>query len=112
MPAENVFISVIIPAFNAESFLVDAVNSVLGQSYRNFELIIVNDGSLDLTSELIADIMRKDSRVRSVTHVHNRGLPATRNSGIKAAKGEWIAFLDADDKWLPEKLSEQVDIFA
>lgn len=94
--------SVVIPAYNAEKYLLDAINSVLRQTYTEFELIVVDDGSTDSTAEILSNI--NDDRVLLIQRP-NGGLAAARNSGIKAAKGEFVAFLDADDRWLPNKLS-------
>lgn len=95
-------ISVIIPAYNAANSLEEAVSSVLAQSFENFEVIIVNDGSADKTPEIINALT--DNRIRAIHHPGNQGAAAARNSGIAAARGHYVAFLDADDLWLPEKL--------
>ncbi len=90
-------VSVIIPAFNAAAFLAEAVGSVLSQSVEDWELIIVDDGSTDgLTPRLADTLAAADSRVRAM-HTPNRGVSAARNAGMAAARGEWLAFLDADD---------------
>jgi glycosyltransferase involved in cell wall biosynthesis len=96
-------VSVIIPAYNCACFIGDALNSVFGQTYRPIEVIVVDDGSSDET----ADIVRSYQSVRYIRQ-NNHGPSAARNTGIRAAKGEYIAFLDADDLWVAEKLSEQV----
>jgi teichuronic acid biosynthesis glycosyltransferase TuaG len=99
MPA----ISVIIPAYNAEAFLARAIRSVEAQSFQDFELVVVDDGSTDGT----ADIARGFSSVRYVRGSH-QGEAGARNLGLEEATGELVAFVDADDEWLPEKLARQV----
>ena len=98
-------ISVIIPTYNREKMLVEAVQSVLEQSYRNFEIIVVDDGSTDNTKLSLKQY--KDQL--TLIHQCNRGPSAARNTGIKAAKGEFLAFLDSDDLWKPDKLKIQKD---
>lgn len=103
-------ISVIIPAYNAESFIAETLNSVLTQSYRDLEVIVIDDGSTDRTAEIVEKIARRDERVRLVFQ-QNAGVAAARNAGIKMARGEWFAFLDADDIWYPHKLEKQLQRF-
>ena len=99
-------VSVIVPTHNMGHFLGSALQSVLSQSYRDFEIIVVDDGSTDNTSEVLARYSL-DAIIRCL-HQENRGPSAARNAGIKAARGRYIAFLDADDMWLPGKLDRQV----
>ncbi len=98
-------VSVVIPAYNVAAFIEDAVNSVLRQTFEDFELIIVDDGSTDDTAAICKAC--SDPRVRLVAQA-NRGLAGARNTGIRAAKGEFVAFLDADDLWHPTKLAKHV----
>ena len=100
-------ISVVIPAYNQAEFLREAIQSVLDQTYANFEIIVVDDASPDHTSEVVMQF--DDPRVNLVAHVENRGLPASRNTGIRAARGELIALLDADDYFHPEKIETHVN---
>jgi len=100
-------VSVIIPTYNGSNTILRAVHSVLNQTYSNFELIIVDDCSKDNTFEVIKSI--KDERVKVLRHKNNRGGSAARNTGIKKAKGEYIAFLDDDDEWVKEKLASQIE---
>ncbi|TLN28536.1 glycosyltransferase family 2 protein, partial [bacterium] len=98
-------VSVIIPSYNRADMVMDAVNSVLRQTFADWELIVVDDGSQDNTREVIAAV--RDERVRYI-YQDNQGLPGARNSGIRAARGEYVAFLDSDDVFLPHKLAVQV----
>ncbi len=99
-------ISVIITAYNSEKHIASAIGSVLEQTYPHWELIVVNDGSTDRTLEICRSFA--GSRVRIIDQA-NRGVSEARNAGIRNSQGEYIAFLDADDLWLPEKLERQVD---
>lgn len=105
---KSIMVSVIIPTYNRARFLDRAIQSVLKQTYKNLELIIVDDNSSDDTDALIASI--KDDRLCYIKHDTNKGASAARNTGIKDARGEYIAFLDSDDEWLPTKLEEQVSV--
>jgi len=100
-------VSVIVPTYNRAYLLKEALDSVLAQCYRNFELIVVDDGSTDHTSRLLASY---GDRI-TVLFQPNAGVSAARNRGIQAASGDLIALLDSDDYWLPEKLAAQVDFF-
>ena len=103
-------ISIIVAAYNAEKTIEQAINSVLRQTYTNFELLVVNDCSTDRTAELVKSIAAKDSRVRLISNVKNNGVSYTRKHGLEEAKGSWIAILDSDDAWAPEKLEKQIDL--
>ena len=101
-------VSVVIPAYNAEHFIVDALDSISRQTRLPFEVIVINDGSSDRTRQVIQDWIEK-AAIDYPVYLHtqeNRGLPATRNVGIGHAKGKWIALLDADDIWEPCHLAE------
>jgi len=100
-----VMVSVVIPTYNRARFVTRAVESVLAQTYADYEIIVVDDGSTDDTKEALRPY---ESRIRSLCQ-ENAGVSAARNTGISAARGEWIAFLDSDDEWLPEKLAVQMD---
>ena len=100
-------VSVIIPTYNYGSFIEKAIASVQSQTFQDFEIIVVDDGSTDDTAEVLAGI--KDPRL-TVIRTRNRGISAARNEGLKRASREYIAFLDADDCWLPDKLSAQIRI--
>jgi glycosyltransferase involved in cell wall biosynthesis len=99
-------VSVVIPTFNRGLLLREAVRSVLAQSFRDFELIVADDGSTDGTPDFIRTI--DDARVRCVPIAHSGSAAWVRNAGVARARGEWVAFLDSDDLWLPEKLERQL----
>lgn len=105
----NPTVSVIIPVFNRANTVGRAIASVLGQTYRDFELIVVDDASCDGTAAAIRAF--RDRRIVFMSHKANQGAPAARNTGLSVARGEYIAFLDSDDEWLPSKLEKQVDLF-
>lgn len=104
------FVSVIMPAYNAEKTVVEAVESVLNQTYKDFELIVINDCSKDKTADVLEKIAVKDARVRVLHNRENSGVSATRNYGVSEAQGEWIAFLDSDDMWRSDKLEKQIEV--
>lgn len=108
MPESKPTVSVIIPTYNRGSLLSRSVRSVLYQTYTDFELIVVNDGSSDNTDQIMK--IFQDSRIVYIKHSTNKGASAARNTGLKIAKGSFIAFQDSDDEWLPEKLEKQVQI--
>lgn len=105
---ENPLVTIVIPAYNYQSFLPETLNSVLAQKYQNFELIVVDDGSTDKTKDVVAEFLAKDPRIKYF-YQSNAGLSAARNLGIKNAGGEYIQFLDADDLLSNSKLSLQVE---
>lgn len=100
-------ISIIIPTYNYARFLPEAIESVLKQTYKDYEIIVVDDGSTDNTKEIID---KYKDKIRYI-YQENKGLPSARNTGIKSAKGEYFAFLDSDDVFLPEKLELQIGRF-
>lgn len=107
------FISVIIPFFNDASFLTEAIESVLQQTFTDWELLLINDGSTDKSTEIASQYAAAfPQRIKHLAHpgYANKGVSATRNLGFAHANGTWIALLDADDVWLPEKLSAQTAI--
>lgn len=99
-------VSVVIPAYNQAEFLGEAIQSVLNQTYDQFEIVVVNDASPDQTNEVVAQY--NDPRIKNIIHEKNQGLPASRNTGIKVAKGDVIALLDSDDIFHPDKLKTHV----
>ncbi len=101
-------VSVIIPTYNSEKYIEKTVSSALSQTYVNLEIIIVDDCSRDNTREVIKSISNVDSRVRYVFQDTNQGAAVARNVGIRNARGRFIAFLDSDDIWLPDKVEKQM----
>lgn len=99
-------ISVIIPVYGVEKYIAQTIESVLAQTYSNWELILVDDGSPDNSVEICQQFT--DKRIK-IIHQANRGLAGARNTGIRHAKGEYLAFLDGDDLWLPEKLAKHLE---
>ena len=99
-------ISVILPAYNREGTILRAVQSVLGQTYSDIELIVVDDGSTDGTGDIVTSI--QDPRMKLLRTVTNQGACAARNLGVAAARGDWVAFQDSDDAWYPGKLERQL----
>ena len=109
----NPLVSVIIPAYNAEKSIGDALDSVFAQTYRPIEVIVVDDGSTDKTAEVVKKYQKLNAHNVNLTYMYqqNSGPSKARNIGIRKAHGEYIAFLDADDHWMQEKLDKQVQIF-
>lgn len=103
-------VAVVIPAYNSESTIEETINSVLSQTFVDFEIIVVNDGSTDRTKHIVEKLMGRDSRIKLHTQ-ENHGLSAARNTGIRLANSTYVAFLDSDDHWLPDKLSNQLRLF-
>lgn len=107
MSYKDILVSVIIPVYNVEAYLSECVNSVLNQTYRNIEVILVDDGSPDNCPQMCDEFALKDSRVK-VVHKDNGGLSSARNAGIKVSTGEYIMFLDSDDYWSDNDVLEGV----
>jgi glycosyltransferase involved in cell wall biosynthesis len=103
-------VSVILPTYNRADLLMRAIQSVLCQTFRDFELVVVDDASDDHTDNIVAQY--SDERLQYVRHAERRGAAAARNTGIRVSQGAYIAFQDSDDEWLPEKLAQQMDVFA
>lgn len=104
-------VSVIIPTYNRQNFIIESALSVINQTYKNFELIVVDDGSTDETEKKVTRLIKfyKDYRIIYKKFDENRGPAFARNRGAEIAKGEYIAFLDSDDLWLKNKLKEQIN---
>lgn len=108
----KVLVSIIMPCYNGEKYLPDAIQSVINQTFPDWELIIVDDHSTDNSITIIEEFCKKESRIRFFHTAKSTGLPATpRNLGIQEARGRYIAFLDCDDMWLPTKLERQIPLF-
>lgn len=99
-------VSVVIPTYNTADYITQTLDSVLGQTFKNYEIIVVDDGSTDHTGEVLSSYMNRINYI----HQENSGRSEARNTGIKAARGKYVAFLDSDDLWTPEKLRYQVEI--
>ncbi len=104
-------LSVLMPAYNAERFLPEAIESVLAQTWRQFELIILNDGSQDRTREIAESYARRDSRVRVESH-SNMGISPTMNQGLALSAGEWVVLMHADDVMMPTRIERQLAFVA
>ncbi|MGI9235413.1 MAG: glycosyltransferase family 2 protein [Woeseiaceae bacterium] len=99
-------VSVVIPAYNRANFLGDAITSVINQTFADLEIIVVDDGSTDDTRAVVDNLA--DDRIRYIRHDENKGANAARNTGIRLARGRYIAFQDSDDRWSPQKLQRQI----
>lgn len=110
MNTSNPTVSVIMPVYNAERFLRQAVLSVRNQGFSNWELLMVEDKSNDGSAALARALAAEDNRIRLLCNEHNLGVSETRNRGIREARGEWIALLDSDDLWMPDKLERQLEL--
>ena len=105
-------VSIVMPVYNAECYITDSINSVISQTYQDWELLIIDDCSSDNSPMIIQQFVQSDKRIKSFKTVCPSGSPVEpRNIGVKNAKGRFIAFLDSDDMWLPDKLERQVKIF-
>jgi len=102
-------VSILTPSYNSEEYIGKTIESVLAQTYANWEMIIVDDCSTDGTREIVETYARSDARIRLLCQEENRGAAAARNRALEHASGRFIAYLDADDIWLPAKLERQVD---
>jgi glycosyltransferase involved in cell wall biosynthesis len=109
---EKPLVSIVIPAYNRAATIADCLRSVQSQTYQNWEAVVVDDGSTDGTAACIEQMAREDARIRLIRHQRNRGAQAARNTGIRAAQGEWIAFLDSDDQYLPHSLEARLELAA
>jgi glycosyltransferase involved in cell wall biosynthesis len=102
-------VSIVMPAYNVEPYVGDAIRSALAQTFTDFELIVVDDGSIDGTADVVKALARQDARIKLVQQP-NRGLAGARNSALRASRGEYFALLDSDDLWQPSFLKEQLAI--
>lgn len=102
-------VSIITPAYNSEKFIAETIVSVQNQTYENWELIVVDDCSSDKTAEIVLSFLEKDPRIKYIRNEYNRGSAYSRNVALQNANGKWIAFLDSDDVWFPEKLERQIE---
>ncbi len=102
-------ISVVIPSFNREHFLNRCLDSVTQQSYKNIEVLLIDDHSADQTVQLVRERMTRDSRIRLLTNIQAKGISGARNTGLDAARGDFVAFQDSDDTWSPDHLKDAMD---
>lgn len=102
-------ISVITPAYNCEEYIEECIESVINQSYHNWEMIIVNDKSTDDTQSIVESYEKEDSRIRLINLENNSGAATARNKALETSKGRFVAFLDSDDMWKSNKLERQLD---
>lgn len=102
------FVSIIMPVYNGEKYIAESIQSVLDQTYRSWELIVVDDGSTDKSAEIVQSFSAQDRRIKYIFQ-ENKKLAAARNTGLANSTGEFVAFLDADDLWVEEKLEAQVE---
>lgn len=105
---ENDLVSIVTPVYNAEKYISDTIESVLDQTYKNFELLLIDDHSTDNSYKIIKNYESDDSRIRVLQTEINSGAAVARNTGIENAKGQYIAFVDSDDKWYNTKLEKQI----
>lgn len=101
-------VSIITPMYNSEKFILKTINSVVNQTYSNWELLLIDDGSTDNTIQIVEDFKQKSTNIKLLQNPTNLGAAKSRNKGILEAKGDYIAFLDADDLWKPNKLDLQI----
>ena len=103
-------VSVVIPVYNASKYLAKTLDSALSQTYKNLEIILINDCSTDNSLEIMRDYEKADFRIRVLDSEKNQGVAAVRNRGIQAATGEYIALLDSDDVWVEDKIERQLKL--
>lgn len=100
-------VSVIIPMYNSEKYIEDCINSVINQTYRNLEIIVIDDCSSDSSTEIVSNM--KDSRLKIIRLLENKGVSNARNKGVELAEGDYICFIDSDDIWVKNKIEKQLD---
>ncbi len=104
-------VSIIMPAYNVEKYISDSISSVINQTYENWELLVIDDCSIDNTVKIINEFVKLDSRIKPIFNSINSGTPAkAKNKALPFSKGEYIAFLDSDDIWLKDKLTNQISL--
>ena len=108
MQSMNELVSIIMPSYNTADYISESIKSIQKQVYSNWELIIVDDCSTDNTDDIVRPFL-VDSRIRYLKNERNSGAAVSRNRALREAKGRWIAFLDSDDLWAPEKLEKQIE---
>ena len=108
MKRDDIFVSIVVPCYNCEKYIGETIDSVLNQTFSHFELLLIDDCSTDKTAAKIKKYVKKDTRVKYYRLKENSGAARSRNHGLSLAKGRFIAFLDADDVWLEDKLERQL----
>lgn len=108
MANKKPLVSIVMPTYNCATYLPESIESILAQTYNAYEIVVIDDGSVDNTKLVLEPYKEK---IRYIDLGRNEGLPIARNLGIQSAKGEYVAFLDADDIWMPEKLKRSIDQF-
>lgn len=103
-------VSVVMPAYECEAYIEESIRSVIGQTHKNIELIVVVDGGRDTSIDIVSKYCKIDSRIILVKHKTNLGIAEARNSGIRIASGDYLGFCDSDDVWLPSKLETQLEL--
>ena len=111
-PSAAVTVSVIMPAYNAAVYIEAAIRSVMAQTFTDWELLVIDDGSTDATCAVVEGLMAEDARIRLLRNEHNCGVAVTRNRGLDICRGAYVALLDCDDLWYPEKLAQQLAVAA
>lgn len=101
-------VSIVMPSFNSEKYIQAAIDSVTSQTYNNWELLVVDDGSNDNTSKIVMDYCENDTRIKLFKFYTNKGTAKARNVGVANSSGKYVAFLDSDDIWSPKKLQKQI----
>lgn len=104
---DNDLVSIIMPSYNCERYLEAAIRSVQAQTYKHWEIVFVDDCSTDNTWEVVSRLQKEDSRIKLIQNEVNKGAAVSRNNATRVARGKWIAFLDSDDIWEPDKLEKQ-----
>ena len=112
MKVDGDLVSIIIPVHNSEKFIKETIKTVQNQTYKNYELILVNDCSTDNSKKIIEEEIKKDNKIKLINLKENFGAAIARNTGIDNSKGKYIAFLDADDLWEKEKLEKQIEFMS
>ncbi|MEG0250053.1 MAG: glycosyltransferase family 2 protein [Peptostreptococcus sp.] len=105
---KDALVSIITPVYNAEKFIIETIESVQNQTYTNWEMLLINDCSTDSSADIIKEKAAEDSRIKYIKLDKNSGAAITRNTGIAKAQGRYVAFLDSDDIWKPDKLDKQL----
>ena len=109
MPNGSPLVSVIMPAYNAQDYIAEAIRSVMAQTVTDWELLVIDDGSADDTCRIVSELACSDSRIRLLVNEENLGAAGTRNRGLELSRGEYVALLDSDDYWKPQLLSKMMD---